>query len=391
MTTDDELRDLLLAVEVPPTTADVGLAIATGRRQAARRGAILAGAAAALVVAGGTAYALGAAAPDEHRGAPAAHGPQDPPFAACAVDTIQVPGAPGIPVVDPSGRYVVGSVGGIASRITDGQAVAYPGATGEVVAVNVDGVIAGYDDVVSSSQQLAWTYRDGAKTMLPKLAGYPYTTPTALNARGDVVGYASGEAGDDNVPVLWPADRPGTVVALPVPPGFGTPGTGGSHASGVSDDGVVVGVVRGAAVRWVHEGSPALLPLPAGYEGAEAVTVRGTFAYGWAAVTGGNRVVPVRWFLSSAAGDSAFVMEGAPSDIADGTPNGWSITIGGDLREPVRLSPGGIVQRLPLPPGVRPLPAGSGAGARSISDDGRTVTGATGDRRLLIWHCDPPS
>ncbi|MFF5227785.1 hypothetical protein [Dactylosporangium sp. NPDC000521] len=391
MTTEEELRDLLLAVEVPPTTADIGLAIATGRRQAARRGAILAGAAAALVVAGGTAYALGATAPDTHRDTPTAQGPQDPPFAACTLDTIQVPGAPGTPVVDPSGRHVVGSVGGIASRITDGQAVPYPGAFGEVVAVNVDGLIAGYDDTVGSSQQLAWTYHDGAKTMLPKLAGYPYTTPTAVNARGDVVGYASGESGDDNVPVLWPADRPGTVVALSMPPGFGEPGTGGSHASGVSDDGTVVGVVRGVAVRWLHDGSARLLPLPPGYEGAQVVAVRGTFAYGWAAVTGGNRVVPVRWFLPSSSDDPAFVMAGAPFDIVDGTPTGWSITGGGDLREPVRIAPDGTVKRLPLPPGVRPLPAGRGAGARSISDDGRTVTGATGDRRLLIWHCDSPS
>ncbi|GAB3846804.1 hypothetical protein [Dactylosporangium cerinum] len=158
----------------------------------------------------------GVASPGGDRGVQAERPPRVP-YAACTVETIQAMGPAGMIAVDPAGRTVVGTVGGTAVRFEGGRAVPYAGATGQVIAVNDAGLIIGYDDVDQASHQLAWQYRDGTKTTLAKLAGYPYTFPTAVNARGDVVGAAMGDAGDDTVPVLWPADRPGTVQALSMP------------------------------------------------------------------------------------------------------------------------------------------------------------------------------
>ncbi|MEV4516592.1 hypothetical protein AB0K00_47540 [Dactylosporangium sp. NPDC049525] len=387
MDEDDYLRDLMLAVDVPPTTADIGLAIATGRRQA-RRGTIVAGAAAAaLVVAAGTTYALGVAPTGGGGRGVQAGPPTDASYADCTVDQLEVTGPAGIPAVDPAGRVIVGTVGGTAVRFDNGRTVPYPGATGQVVAVNNAGVIVGYDEVDQASHGLAWTYHNGTKTMLAKLAGYDYSFPTAVNARGDVVGAAMGEANDDTVPVIWPADRPGTVRALAMPAGYGEPNTGGSQAVGLTDDGHVVGNVRGAPTRWSPDGTPALLPTPPGHEYATVTALRGAIVFGMAAVTGENRVVAIRWDLGL---DQVTVLVGVPYDVTDGTPGGWAITTGGDYNQPTRVTPQRTVEQLPLPPGVLLPPNGPGAVAYSISDDGRTITGATatdGNRRPLIWHC----
>jgi hypothetical protein len=385
MTEDEQLRDLLLAVDVPPTTADIGLAIATARRQA-RRGTIVAGAAAAaLVVAAGTTYALSVTAPDGGDRGVQSGPPTDASYADCTVEVLEVAGRAGIPVVDPAGRTIVGTVDGNVVRFDHGRAVPYPGATGEVVAVSDTGIIVGYDEVDQASHFLTWTYRNGTKTMLAKLPGYAYSFPTAVNARGDVVGAAMGEAGDDTVPVIWPADRPGTVRALPMPAGYGEPNTGGSQATGLTDGGVVLGAVRGAPTRWAPDGTPTLLPVPAGHRYADVTALRGAIAYGTAAVTGENRVVAIRWDL----GLDVTVLAGVPYDITDGTPSGWVITTGGDYNQPTRVTPQRTVERLPLPPGVLLPPNGPGAVATTISDDGRTITGATAtdNRRPLIWHC----
>ncbi|MET7420115.1 hypothetical protein [Dactylosporangium sp. NPDC005555] len=387
MSEDERLRDLMLAVEVPPTTADIGLAIATGRRQAARRGTTLAGAAAALALAGGTAYALGVTpSPGGSGGAPTGQQPQGAPFAACTVDTVDVGVPTGIPVVDPAGRLIVATAGGTAARLADGAFTPYTSATGQVVAVNAAGTVVGYDEVDEASHMLAWTYRDGTKTPLAKLTGYAYTVPTAVNARGDVAGYAMGEANDDSVPVVWPADRPGTVRALAVPAGYGEPGTSGSQAAGIGDDGTAVGNVRGAATRWSPDGTPALLPVPPGHDLTIATAMRGGHAYGLARVVGADRNSALRWDLTAG---TVTVLTGAPDDITDGTPTGWAITTGGDYNQPTRIAPDGTVERLPLPPGLQLPPKGPGAVAASISDDGTTITGATAttDRHLLIWHC----
>jgi hypothetical protein len=105
-------------------------------------------------------------------------------------------------------------------------------------------------------------------------------------------------------------------------------------------------------------------------------------------VTGGNRVEAVRWQLSSG---EVMVLRGAPSDLVDGTPTGWAVTGGGDERAPARVAAPGTVELLPLPAGGQPYPAGAGAFAASVSDDGTVITGATGtgtgDRRPLIWRC----
>ena len=392
MDEDEQLRDLMLAVDLPPTGADIGLAKATGRQRARRR-TIVAGAAAMLVVVSGTGYfALGGIRQGVGPQAQAGQA-QEGPVAGCSVDILDAPagGSAEATAVDPTGRTIVGTVRTAAGqsnavRFEGGRAVPYAGAAGTVVAINANGLLIGYDDVDQASHMLGWTYHNGKKSMLAKLDGYDYVFPTAVNSRGDVVGAAMGDANDDTVPVLWPADKPGTVRTLAMPAGFGTPNTGGSQAVGVAEDGTVVGVARGAPIRWTPDGTPSALPTPAGDRYGAPSALRGHYAYGSVNANDENRNVAVRWDLGSGV---MKVLEGAPYDVADGTPGGWSITMGGDYREPTRITPDGTVEKLPLPRGMLPAPKGTGVIAHSISDDGATITGATwGDqRRPVIWHC----
>src|SRR5262249_7167687 len=138
---------------------------------------------------------------------------------------------------------------------SEGQAKQLPAMTGRSVAVNASGLIVGYD-TDESDHYVGWTYLNGKKTTLAKLAGYSWTVPAAVNARGDVAGRAMGDALDKTAPVVWPADRPGTVRRLTVPPGVGYPGVIDSHATDIGDDGTVVGSVRGVPMRWLPDGTP---------------------------------------------------------------------------------------------------------------------------------------
>jgi hypothetical protein len=302
----------------------------------------------------------------------------------CTVEVVTIPaGSQGRAVaVDPSGRTIVGTVydaqgRGNAVRFEDGRAVAYPGASGNAVAVNAGGLLVGYDDVDEASHTLGWTYRDGKKSMLPKLAGFPYTVPIGVNARGDVVGAAMGDGLDDTVPVLWPADKPGTVNQLAVPNGFGERGTSDARAVAIGEDGTVVGSVHAAAIRWAPDGTASALPVPDGFRFGRPVSLQGRYVYGSGSFFAERRNVAVRWDL---ADGTMKVLEGVPDDIADGTAQGWSVTNGGDSREPVRVTPEGNAEKLPVPR--------TGALANAISDDGATIAGVVwDDPRPLIWHC----
>ncbi|HZM80058.1 MAG TPA: hypothetical protein VFC19_30355 [Candidatus Limnocylindrales bacterium] len=388
---DEQLRELMLAVEVPRTSADIARAKATGRRRA-RRNRIAIGVVVILAISGTTYFALDRT----HSNAGQQFQPaqsRTSPVVGCTVEVLEVPagGRARAVAVDPAGRTIVGTVynaqgQGNAVRFEGGRSFPYSGATGSAVAINADGLLVGYDDVDQASHTLGWTYRDGTKSMLAKLNGFLYTIPIGVNARGDVVGAAIGDALDDTRPVLWPADKPGTVRQLAVPTGFGERDTIDSRAIGVADDGTIVGSAHGAPIRWAPDGTPSALPVPPGYRYATVEALRGRYVYGWVNVIDSNRNAAVRWDLDN---DTMKVLEGAPYDVTDGTPDGWTLTSGGDTREPARITPDGAVELLPLPQGELPARTGMEVLANAISDDGATIAGATwsDDQRPVIWRC----
>jgi hypothetical protein len=202
--------------------------------------------------------------------------------------------------------------------------------------------------------------------------------PQGINARGDVVGYAMGDALDLSIPVLWPADRPGTVVKLKLPSGVGVKGVVMSRATGIGDDGTIVGVVKGAPVRWKPDGTGSALPLPSSDNNGGYVNgVRGTVAFG---IFYGKGVVELlRWDLTAGTVTSLGADSGS---LLSGTSSGWVVTWGEDHNPAARISPGG--QRIPLT-----QPSGGGAIAVSVSDDGATIVGfvAGTTKRPVVWHC----
>src|SRR5690348_3254364 len=107
MPMNSDLRDLMTAVDVPPSRADVGRAVADGRRRSRRR-AVLGAAAAVLVVAG----SLTAVEQLSRGSAPAplpVGGPSIPPSPppGCNVEWNPIPGS--VDAVDETGQYVVGT------------------------------------------------------------------------------------------------------------------------------------------------------------------------------------------------------------------------------------------------------------------------------------------
>jgi hypothetical protein len=143
-------------------------------------------------------------------------------------------------------------------------------------AVNSQGVFVGLRTTDDTSFHTdAFVYRHGRFTLLPAPDPGDPTSAVAIDARGDIVGDAIGPDGWE--PVEWPANRPGSVRVLP------TPGDGWGFATGVDEDGTVVGYLNdtssGIPYVWPSHGRPHALPVPAGSGGGFAEAVR----RGWVA------------------------------------------------------------------------------------------------------------
>ncbi|MEU7956414.1 hypothetical protein [Micromonospora humida] len=149
-------------------------------------------------------------------------------------------------LVDPAGRFIVGT----GRRATDqGQeslllrwdgprVTVLTGSPGLLVAVNRHGVLVG--DSSTSAGNRPWRYRDGRVEWLPLppngIGGYV----TAVNSRGDIVGY--GGYLEEPVTLRWPVDRPDTVEVLEP----------GGIPVAILDDGTIVGEVPGEEDRSSH-------------------------------------------------------------------------------------------------------------------------------------------
>ncbi|PYC66203.1 hypothetical protein C7C45_26125 [Micromonospora arborensis] len=385
MLDDQRIAELLHSAPVPEPRVDVGRAIRDGRRRRQRRR--VGGATAGTVLAG-----LGVVGAVQFGGVAREPAPATPALAASP--TVSTPAAPASsltceaswlpqpipgPVavaigVDPTGRHIVGEIGtgnedGRVVLWTDGQATVLPAAVRHGNAVNADGYVIG-----TNGDGTGWVYRNGSLRTLATPPGYDAVLVHAINGRGDIAGTARG-ANDSHHAVLWSVDRPQEYRLI---------GRPGSTATGITEDGTVVGKMGGLPYRWTPQGTGKALPLPDGSPSASVESAHGTWAVGMVAGAkkgGGVEMLPVRWDLAT----------GAVSRLP--FPGVAAIASNGDLLvgdgAPLVVAPDGTSRRLPGRPDVRATEAGTYT-AEGISDDGLTVVGAVYENevhRPLVWRC----
>ncbi|SCG59350.1 hypothetical protein [Micromonospora inositola] len=295
MNEEQELRDRLAAVDVPPSRIEMDALVRAGRRRAFRRRSVQAtggvALATAMLLAVPSILTTAEAQPTGRTDAGPASASEEAtasagPAAPCRMTELPVPsgmkGATAV-AVDPTGRYVVGNslVGQDFRPIlwTDGQpqALPVPGKSVQVTAANASGVVVGL--VEDTKQEYVFRYENGAYTRLrtPPGSWHPYPTP-AINAAGDViinVEPRGNSGGKDSIVLLWKAGST-SAVKLPLP--------AGANAYDITDDGTIVGAmykdgVATAAYAWDRRGNGRKLELPSGETGA-AYAAQGEWATG---------------------------------------------------------------------------------------------------------------
>ncbi|MGC4868704.1 hypothetical protein ACLQ3B_25080 [Micromonospora sp. DT53] len=105
------------------------------------------------------------------------------------------------------------------------------GAPQQVENINRYGVAVG--NAVVDNVYRPWRYRDGRLEWLPVLPTFSNTLALGINSRGDIVGQLAVEETETSLPLLWPADRPGTVEVIDAPPN--------ASAREILDDGTIIG------------------------------------------------------------------------------------------------------------------------------------------------------
>jgi uncharacterized membrane protein len=201
-------------------------------------------------------------------------GPAQAAATGCRISTLPVPAGVSssyASYADPTGRYLLGATnrGGatwtnamwINGRYTE---VPVPAPQARAIAVNSRGDVLGNSVDEHGAQERPWVSRNAKVTFLPAVAEGHRLIAENMNGRGDIVGSDQAPAGQPPTrPVLWPADRPGTVRVLDLPTGVSS-----GHAVGVDEDGTVIGrgSVNGATVglMWPVRGKPRLLVGPDG-------------------------------------------------------------------------------------------------------------------------------
>jgi uncharacterized membrane protein len=396
---------VLTEEDVPDSRLNVLDVVAAGRARARRRRVLASTAAAGLVAlaVAGTAVAVEQRVRPTVGGLPTAPGTAGGPTGyqtvACTVERMRSPRgdeAPSVIAVDATGRYVVGAFyEGVSA---DPAVVLWHDGTPQVLAmgtplygvqaVNSAGVVAGTD----TGKQRAVRYRDGQVKLLPLPPGAVATSATAVNSRGDIVG--DGHFADGSwKALLWPANGASpTVLAAPL---------NEAHATGISDDGTVVGYLADGEqpYLWRPNGHGEPLPVPGGQRRGKAAGIQGDWAYGWAGVAAQPSTGPsgppkklgasvVQWSRWNVRTMQVEVLAG----LAPGAVNAAGVVAGsaGGAPEPGNGgSPAiwrdGVVVTLP------PVATGLGRGsATGVSADGRTVVGNVFDDAgevPVVWHC----
>jgi hypothetical protein len=257
---------------------------------------------------------------------PATAGPATPQQSAEAgrhCHTVQLPtlgfGNAALHGGDPTGRYLVGQewtfVDGIfASKMlvwVDRQVrelnteSLQPYVFVRATDVNRHGVIVGARMTNPNTfHEDAWLYRDGRFTFLPGLRPTDSTAAVAINARGDVIGSSNDPIGESSHVVMWPADRPGTVVEWTVPnqPRFG------NIPVDIDDDGTMIGWFGGrpGQTNYIRrpDGTTYQLTAPPGVENIEASAVRNGWIVGHGQI--GIQGVGLRWNLRTGGVETIF-------------------------------------------------------------------------------------
>lgn len=432
-------------VAPPPPTVDVGALVAAGRRRVRRRRIAGAGVGAAFAAVALMAAPLAVAAvvrdlsvqaplADSSRAAAAASAP--PPVApaaptSCAAQRLPVPAGTVASYVtdgDPTGRYLVGTAtgptgGGAALLWDNGRLTVLRPPTGNDVSnlvVNSRGEVAG--DGYARGGFVAWVYRDGRYTTLPMLRTGPGSIINVadINERGDVLGSdqtmehsgtgggtaserpsgSGSAAGEENPPVIWPADAPGTVrpLRLPKEPGL-------VFAKGIDDDGTVVGarseppvpgtdastaVSRGLV--WSPTGELRELPAPPGAGPNVSVAA---IRDGWVTGTADSPAAPnppgygvYRWNLRTGQIDAVRGL----GWVAGVNRYGW---VSGFTRDPSGVEHPAVAfgdRVLVLPDLTDGVASREGPSAGPVSDDGRVVggvlTAGRDDGHVAVrWTC----
>jgi len=377
---EDELHDLMLAVEVPVSKADVHKAIVKGRRQARVRAALVSGATGVVVVAVVGAFVALRPQPEtsEPQQGPPSHAA---PVKGCVGTALALPKGTTeatVKAIDPTGEIVAGYIGTESPKPVvwkgEGAPELLPGVAGVAVAVATDGTVVGYD-ANQADESVGWVYRNGRATNLAKVNGYKWTNPNAINASGVIAGWVHGEALDDTAPVVWAAD--GTVHKLTVPQGVGHQDVHAATARDVADDGTVVGAVRDVPMLWKPDGTPQALPLPSGVDNGMAMAVAGSYAYG------NTSDGPVRWDLRT--GQVVKLPPNGDFGAWDGSANGFALLPGDRDKSALRVGLDGQTDSFTAPNNEKALPF-------AISADGATVAGvgAVGEDTAhpVVWHCN---
>ncbi|WP_327011408.1 hypothetical protein OHA72_31445 [Dactylosporangium sp. NBC_01737] len=378
---------------VPASRVRVDDVIAGGRARVRRRRGIVAGVCAAVLVLA-TVAGVAVGAP---RGGPAHPDPAPPPVpsvsahpSGCTVTTIDVGGDIGGLFTAPDGRHLAFSRApdpGLLILYRDGAVVReyHTGERFQTTALNTAGIAVGMqgDDAYR-------TTADGAVVTLPRPSGALRVVAYGINAAGDIVGEAW-MPGKKFRAVLW------RHTALDVPVLLPTPSGKSSSASGITDDGRVIGDIDQGAIPylWNADGTGATLPTPPGMPGGRPLQIAGDWITGMVNYlsikdfdpvtghrTGAGNPKPARWHLSAGTVEpleTTDVFNGSGRITADGT-----LVI--NRFTDAAFWNGGTMIPLPAPPGYERVQI------TSISADGRVLAGAAskntgGSIEPFRWDC----
>ncbi|MEV4212482.1 hypothetical protein [Micromonospora sp. NPDC049662] len=277
-------------------------------------------------------------------------------------------------VVDPTGRFIAGT--GYRIDGEDRQPLLLlwatrPGvwnqprltvvdvpATPQVESINRYGVAVGSAYV--GDVYRPWRYVQGRLEWLPVPPVVANVSAQSINSRGDIVGSGAVEETETALPLLWPADRPGTVEVIDAPSNSGT--------TEIFDDGTIVG---GTPVfGWVRhpDGTTDRLTVP-GARWAWVYAARGNWAVGrFGTGSEDEESTLVRWDLRTGVAAAVHPALVSPQGV-----NSQGTVLG----DPAVDHDGRLVTLPGAIPGVQII-IGWG-----IADDGLVVGSVNGGTRLL--------
>ncbi|MEU4194758.1 hypothetical protein AB0E69_22855 [Kribbella sp. NPDC026611] len=287
---------------------------------------------------------------------------------------------------DDTGQYLLGEgthpspSGGYASRPvlwTDGKPQwldPEPDFWSEATDVNNSGTVIGQTGSADGGRH-AWTWENGSYKAVPVPDGLEDPTLSAINNRGDIVGYAWDPTAEIFVSMVWPAGKSPIQLAA----------KGDALAGDINEKGVVVGTVRSTTgttgttgtaasvwLDWRSQASP--LPSKLGTD-SHATEIRGNWIGGKEQLADGTWSGLV-WDLSTKT------VESRPAVVS-------SVNTSGDAALEATIDSGSVIVKAD---GTRvDLPAWSNI--YHLFDRGQPVSagGYDGDAKAMIWTgCFPP-